>query len=135
MRLAIFFATLTALVACCACQELSPRRPKSAGVVWREVGEWSGHGSTQTDSFDLDVLQWRILWNASNENPPGQGTFKVTVNSAVSGRPLSVAVDHKGPGQGTAYVNDDPRLYHLVIDSANLDWKVTVEQPVQTGGE
>jgi len=48
----------------------------------------------------------------------------------VSGRPLQVAVDHRGPGHDTAYVNDDPRLYHLVIDSANLDWTIAVEEAV-----
>lgn len=103
-------------------------------TVWKQVGTWSGRGSAQTDSFDLDVMQWRIKWKTSNENPPGEGTFKVTVNSAVSGRPLSVAVEHNGPGSGVAYVADDPRLYHLVIDSANLDWTVSVEQPVTSGG-
>lgn len=119
---------------CCACQELNPPRPKTTSVVWKQVGTWSGRGSTQTDSFDLDVMQWRIKWKTTNENPVGKGTFMVTVNSAVSGRPLSVAVEHNGPGAGVAYVADDPRLYHLVIDSSNLDWTVSVEQPVTSGG-
>lgn len=117
-----------------ACQELNPPRPKPVITVWKRVGTWSGRGSAQTDSFDLDVMQWRIKWKTSNENPVGKGTFMVTVNSAVSGRPLSVAVEHNGPGAGIAYVTDDPRLYHMVIDSTNLDWTVSVEQPVTSAG-
>lgn len=126
---------LAAALACCACQELNPPRPKPEVTVWKQIGTWSGRGSAQTDSFDITLVQWRVKWKTSNENPPGKGTFKVTVNSAVSGRPLSVAVEHNGPGEGIAYVADDPRLYHLVIDSSNLDWTVSVELPVTTGGD
>jgi hypothetical protein len=122
---------LAAAFACCACQELNPERPKPVITIWKQVAIWSGRGSAQTDSFDMDVLQWRIKWKTSNESPAAKGTFKVSVHSDVSGRPLSVAVEHNGPGQGIAYVTDDPRLYFLVIDSQNLDWTVSVEQPIQ----
>lgn len=125
---------LAATLACCACQELNPPKPKPEVVVWKQIGTWSGRGSAQTDSFDITLVQWRVKWKTRNESPPGKGTFMVTVNSAVSGRPLSVAVEHNGPGEGIAYVADDPRLYHLVIDSSNLDWTVSVELPVTTGG-
>jgi hypothetical protein len=91
---------------------------------------WSGRGSTQTDSFNIESGQWRIKWKTSNESPPGTGTFKLTVHSAVSGRPLMQAVDFKGVGHNTAYVTEDPRLYHLVIDSNNVDWSFSVEEEV-----
>jgi len=52
------------------------------------------------------------------------------VHSAVSGRPIQDAVEHKGDGRGVAYVTEDPRLYHLVIDSGGLDWSVAVEEAV-----
>jgi len=52
------------------------------------------------------------------------------VHSAVSGRPLALAVEHRGVGHDTAYVNEDPRLFHLVIESTNLDWAVTIEEAV-----
>jgi len=48
----------------------------------------------------------------------------------VSGRPIALGVEHKGNGKGIAYVSEDPRLYHLVIDSKNLDWSFTVEEAV-----
>ena len=99
-------------------------------VGWRPVETFSGRGSTQTQSFDIGSGQWRIKWEAKNESPPGMGTLEVTVHSAVSGRPLEVAVEHRGNGHGIAYVNEDPRLFHLVIDSSNVDWTVAIEEAV-----
>lgn len=54
----------------------------------------------------------------------------MTVHSAVSGRPLIVAVEHQGVGHDTALVTDDPRLYHLVIESAGVDWSVSADEAV-----
>ena len=103
---------------------------KPATVGWRPIESFSGRGSTQTQSFDIGSGQWRIKWEAKNESPAGTGTLQVTVHSAVSGRPLEVAVDHRGPGAGIAYVNEDPRLFHLVIESNNVDWSVAIEEAV-----
>jgi hypothetical protein len=54
----------------------------------------------------------------------------VIVHSAVSGRPLVVAVDHHGVGRDTAYVNEDPREFYLVVDSADVDWKIAVDEGI-----
>lgn len=99
-------------------------------VGWQPVGSFSGHGNSQTESFNIETGQWRIKWATTNEKPAGAGTFRVTVHSAVSGRPMGVAVEHRGVGHGTAYVNEDPRLYHLVIESSNVDWSVAMEEAV-----
>ena len=40
------------------------------------------------------------------------------------------AVEHSGIGHDIAYVNEDPRLFHLVIESSNEDWSVSVEEGV-----
>ena len=109
-------------------------KPKTAAktpvVGWRAIGSWSGHGDTQTDSFNIEAGQWRIRWQAANEDEAGAGRLRVTVHSAVSGRPLIVAVEHRGVGHDVAYVNDDPRLYHLVIESRHIDWSLKVEEAV-----
>jgi hypothetical protein len=99
-------------------------------VGWRPIASFSGSGASQTESFNIESGQWRIKWVTTNEKPPGAGTLRTTVHSAVSGRPIALAVDHKGTGHGTAYVNEDPRLYHLVIESNNIDWSVAVEEAV-----
>ncbi len=123
MRAASIIAAL--LLSACA-----PEQKRDAGTVlvgWRPIQSWSGHGDTQTESFNIESGQWRIKWTTANENPPGSGTFRVTVHSAVSGRPLGVAVEHRGTGRDIAYVNEDPRLYHLAIESRGVDWSVSVE--------
>lgn len=120
-------ATAVLAVALSACGSHPPPKP---AIGWRPVGTWSGRGNAQTDSFEIDSGQWRIKWAARNENPPGAGSFHATVHSAVSGRPLLEEIDHQGPGRGITYVNEDPRLFDIYIDSANIDWLVTVEEAV-----
>ena len=73
---------------------------------------------------------FRIHWEAKNESPPGKGTLKVAFRSGDSGRVIIDAVDHKGVGSDTAVVGDQVRWYYLTIDSANLDWSVSVEEPI-----
>jgi hypothetical protein len=117
----------TALIASACRTESTPRHTM---VGWRPVVSFSGTGDSQTESFNIESGQWRIKWTTKNEQPAGAGTFRVTVHSAVSGRPLMVAVDHRGTGHGTAYVNEDPRLYHLVVESRAVDWSVSIEDSV-----
>ncbi len=63
-----------------------------------------------------------------NETPGGTGTFRLILQSAVSGRALQETVDEKGLGEGTAYVAEDPRVFYMSVESANLDWSFTVEE-------
>ena len=99
-------------------------------VVWRKLGTWSGHGATQTEPFISDTGSLRLRWETSHESPPGTGTFRVTLHSDVSGRPLLVAVDVRGVGRETTYVTEDPRSFFLAVESANLDWTVEAEEAV-----
>ena len=132
-------ALFAAVLLCCGCDELNPKKPKPAVVVWKQVGTWSGGESGQTDTFDMGMAQWRVRWTTREPTPDHHagktGKFVLTVNSAVSGRPLTQLADHDGPGEGIGYVNDDPRPYYLVIDSSGLDWTVTVEQSISTAGQ
>lgn len=115
-----------------ACRSEHKAEAKPAAIPWQPVGTWSGHGNAQTDSFDIGFDQCRIRWATRNAKSPGAGTFHVTVNSAVSGRTLVDAVDHKGVGHGLAYVSVDPHFSYLVIESAEVDWTVSVEEPALT---
>jgi hypothetical protein len=126
MRIILLIGALVS----CACRSETQRAARPDLVGWRPVGSWSGHGDAQTDSFNIESGQWRIKWATVNEKPPGAGTFLVTVHSAVSGRPLEVVVEHRGNGRDIAYVNEDPRLFHLVIESSAVDWSISVEESV-----
>jgi hypothetical protein len=118
-------AVLLAALVCGACRTEPKANIQQTLVGWRPVGSFSGHGNSQTESFNIESGQWRIKWTTT-----GTGMFVMTVHSAVSGRPLGVPVEHRGTGHGTAYVNEDPRLYDLVIESSDVDWSVGVEEAV-----
>src|SRR5438093_5143891 len=96
-------------------------------VVWRTVGSWSGHGNRQTESFTSDSGALRIRWATTHEEPGGQAAFRVTAHSAISGRLLEQAVDQRGPGSGVAYVNQDPHVFYLLVESDHLDWTLSAE--------
>jgi hypothetical protein len=119
------------LLASCRPQPQAVRKPAELG--WLPVISFSGRGSTQTDSFNIGSGQWRIKWQTSHEQAPGKGTFRVIVHSLVSGRFVSVSVDHEGEGSGVAYVTEDPRQFFLVIESSGVDWNVWVEEGVIGG--
>ena len=93
----------------------------------RSAGSWQGRGNA-TLGFVSDSGRLRITWQARNDAGPAPGTLRVTVHSAVSGRPLKVVVDHQGAGSGVETFDDDPRAYNLMVESANLDWSISVDE-------
>jgi len=97
---------------------------------WKRVGSWSGRGDKQTESFTSDTGGFRVHWETKNEAPSGGGRLKVVFRSGDSGRDIIDAVDAHGVGHGIEEVGDRPRWYFLTIESANVDWMVTVEEPV-----
>src|SRR5258708_37486248 len=80
-------------------------------VGWEPVVSFSGHDNSQSEVFNIESGQWRMKWETKNEEKPGAGRFRVTVHSAVSGRPLVQAIDFKGVGKNVAVVDEDPRLH------------------------
>ena len=70
----------------------------------------------------------RIRWNTSKAREGA--LFQLTIHSAISGRPMQTVVDQTADGEGTAYFSDDPRVFFAVVDSKNIDWTFTIEEPV-----
>lgn len=118
------------MLGACSAPAPATAAPPARTVVWHKIGEWSGRGDVQTESFNGDSGLLRLVWRASNEATPGAGRLKLTAHSAISGRPIQVALEHEGPGEGTAYVSDDPRVYFVEVQSANVDWSFIVEEGV-----
>ena len=123
-----------------ACAAPEPKPVQEEVVAWKNLGEWSGRGNTQTESFIGLTGALRMRWSAKNETPAGTGTFRLILHSAISGRTLQETVDEEGPGEGTAYVAEDPRAFYITVESANLDWSFTVEEaifgkPVDASGQ
>jgi hypothetical protein len=111
-----------------ACGATPPKPVQKEVVIWKNLGQWSGRGNVQTESFIGLTGALRMHWRTKNEVPKGAGTFRLMLHSAISGRVLQEPVDETGPGVGTAYAADDPRAFYISVESANLDWSVTVEE-------
>ena len=115
----------------CVSEDPAPQpEPPSHVVAWKPLRSWSGRGSMQTETFTSDNGSFRISWETSNESAGGAGRLRVAFRSGDSGRVIIDAVDQKGEGDGSEEVGDMVRWYYLTIDSANVDWRVTVEEPI-----
>jgi len=124
-----------AVLAAAACERANPQPQAAAarGVVWRKLGAWSGHGSLQTESFTSETGALRVRWEARLPGPaapPGPAVFRLNAHSAISGRLLQGVVDQAGAGSGTGYVQQDPHVFYVVVESNALNWSFTVEEAV-----
>ena len=136
MRFAIVGLSLLALVSfgpgcdgAVARVEPSTSAPADS-TVWRALGTWSGRGDRQTESFDVVTGALRLRWQTRDGSPPAQGRFRVSLYSAISGRPLQTMVEQSGVGQGEAFMAEDPRIFFAVVDSADIDWTLAVDEGV-----
>ena len=117
------------IAAACRARADRPSPPSTeTKVAYRTVGSWSGRGNRQTESFDSDSGALRIRWETRDETSPGQGVFRLRAHSAISGRLLQDVVEQNGPGNGVAYVQQDPHVFYLVVESDQLDWAFTVDE-------
>lgn len=116
-----------ALAGLSACDQ-KPPEPEPLVAVTRQVGAWSGRGSTTVGDVNSDTGRLRISWQTTNEQPAGSGRFKLTLRSGVSGRTIAVVADHNGVGSGTLETDEGPRTYDFLVDSTNVDWSFRVEE-------
>ena len=122
-------ALLALAVSVCCSGEREASAERKPVTVWRTVATWTGRAPLQTESFISNTGLFRVHWEARPLQPPdNNGTLRVTLHSAVSGRPLVEAVDHRGPGRDTVFLSEDPREFFLVIDDQGLDWTVTLDE-------
>ena len=123
---------LAAAILTIACELAPPPEPNTPirVVAWKRLASWSGRGNMQTETFMSDNGSFRIQWETKNESRPGAGTLTVAFRSGDSGRVIIDAVDQKGVGSDASIVGDQVRWYYLTIDSSNVDWSVTVEEPI-----
>jgi hypothetical protein len=82
------------------------------------------------ESFPSDSGMLRISWKTDASALEAPRGFRVILHSAISGRPIVVAVDEKAAGSVTAFVGDEPRMYFVSIEAQGLDWSLTVEERI-----
>jgi len=131
---AVLLAALAALAAGgCRARADQPPKPAAQTVAWHRLGAWSGRGNLQTESFTSDTGALRVRWETTPQPGDGStatGAFHLTAHSAISGRPLQEVVDHTGLGSGVGYVQQDPHVFYVVVESNHLNWKFTVEEAI-----
>lgn len=118
----------------CRARADQPTKPAERSVAWHQLGVWSGRGNLQTESFTSDTGALRVRWEttpqAGDAASAATGAFRLTAHSAISGRPLQEVVDHTGVGSGVGYVQQDPHVFYVVVDSSHMNWKFTVEEAI-----
>lgn len=131
----IALAAVLSLVAAAGCRT-KPAGPPPAqaapaqALAWRPVGSWSGRGNLQTSSFESGSGQLRVRWKTANVAARGGGHFELSAHSAISGRVLDIVAEAKGPGEGTGYVDQDPHVFYMEVQSSDLDWTFAVDEAV-----
>ena len=118
-----------------ACGGAQPPRQESRPqnhIQWEHIKTWTGRGSQFLDSFPSEGAL-RVEWEATRiADAATEGTLKIVVHSAISGRPLAPPiVDHAGEGKGVAYFSEEPRVFFVSILSEDVDWKVSVAERVR----
>lgn len=126
------FALALAMVVLMGCRSkpAPPAQASRQALAWRPVGAWSGHGNLQTSSFESGSGQLRVHWKTSGAQHLGAGAFQLTAHSAISGRTLDIITDTKGAGEGIGYVDQDPHVFYMEVESTDLDWTFAVDEAV-----
>jgi ABC-type glycerol-3-phosphate transport system substrate-binding protein len=132
------FRTASMLLVCVAvlsflsaCRSETARPAPQQIVAWKPIGSWSGRGDKQTETFTSDNGGFRVRWEAANETA-GAGRLRVVFRSGDSGREIIEAIDARGNGSGSEEVAAErPRWYYVTIESANVDWKVSIDERVE----
>ena len=110
-----------------ACAGAPAEVPSKAALAPRQLGSWTGHGST-TLGFTSESGSFRVEWRTRSLDAQRPGTFELTLRSGISGRPLQVIADHEGAGSGAVDFGDDPRLYEFLVESNGVEWSIAVHE-------
>jgi hypothetical protein len=127
---------LAAGLAASACSPTASAKPQPARqeVLWRPLGSWSGRGSLQTESFTSETGALRVRWETkrpqADADATPSGIFRLNAHSAISGRLLQPVVEQAGAGSGVGYVQQDPHVFYVVVESNQVNWTFTVEEAV-----
>jgi hypothetical protein len=126
MTVVICVAATLAICCSAACGASIPV-PSKGITQARQVGAWNGTGN-KTIGFVSESGVFRINWKTRDSGGGSGGTFRLTVRSAISGRPIRVVTDEHGGGSGTFDFVDDPRMYEFIVDSAGVEWSFNAEE-------
>ncbi len=76
------------------------------------------------------VLTIRPAGTPCPTDSKGTAHFRVSLYSAISGRPLQTIVDTQRPGADTVDLAANPRVAYLLIESEQIRWRITLQEAV-----
>jgi hypothetical protein len=130
--LLVSLVAAAAIGAACSPPPVAEAARPAAEPRWHQLGAWTGRGDRQTDSFDVTTGALQVRWNA-RETTPGAGRLRVSLHSAISGRPLQTVLDVRGSGADEVYFEDEPRVSYLVVEASDVDWRIELFQAAPGG--
>ena len=104
----------------------APSAPVRTAPQWTQVANWSGSGMKETESFAVANREWRVRWKSGNEPLANAGLLQLYVYNQ-DGQLVSLAANQQGAGEDVSYVRAPPGRYYIKINSANIDWDISVE--------
>jgi hypothetical protein len=128
------FLFLTLFCSACGSPAQQPaaqpaQQAKESGGTWDTLRAFNGDGTEQTESFNSETGALRVEWEAKPKaGGKTPGTFRVALHSAISGRPLTIPIDHHGPGKGTVFISEEPRVFFFEVQAEDLQWQITVAE-------
>jgi hypothetical protein len=122
-RCAIRIALFVALFASLLLANAAHARPTAD---WADVETWRGGGARSTESFEVAGPEWRVEWEASDDNPAQPGVLIITIRRA-NGEPVSTVTTRAGTDVSS--VPAGPGRYYLEIVGP-LQWTITVSERV-----
>ena len=97
-------------------------------TLWHPLGSWAGQGDRQTESFDVATGSLRLVWEARPTGAADSGRLRVSLHSAISGRPLETVVDSRGAGVDSVRFAAGPRVAYLLVEAEGVEWRLALEE-------
>ena len=111
-----------------ACGAPPPKPVQKEVVIWKNLGEWSGRGNAQTESFIGLTGSLRMHWRTKNEAPKRVGDVPADPRERHQRTCPPGARGRKGLWRGHRLRGRGSARYYITVESANLDWSFTVEE-------
>ena len=96
------------------------------------VGEWSGRGTTQTPTFDINRGTWEISWTRT-DSPSASSILGIQMFSVCVYREgatglndtHAIVVPPGGAKTGSGIVHGKGKFYIMIIASPDQEWEVS----------
>jgi hypothetical protein len=105
-----------------------PRLARAAAEPqWRKINTWTGSGNKETESFETQGPEWRIVWKFDKGQLPADGLLQIYAHDAGGKHVVSLATNVVAESKAdVSYVRTPPGRYYLRINAIG-NWSATAE--------